>query len=249
MYQRRQFLRLGIVVMSMTSGLCLAQSNNPQYLVMVTQVKPDMLNEWMDIQKNEINPALKKAGIKQRTVSGTLLGNTYEYVSVTPITTMGIFDGQNVIAQAVGPEAAARMLTKLRKCVVSTRTYSLTRLADLSAPPDSPGPITVITRRRVAAGKRQEYEAYIKNDILPLYKKAKAEGKVLGYTVSARGLGSFGNEIGSSVSLAKAADLDKGPALTQMLGREGAAKVAAKGAGLTTVIETVVRQRIADLSF
>ena len=54
------------------SALCLAQPTPPppaRFFVTITQVKPEMLNEWMDIQKNEVNPMLKKAGIKQRTVS------------------------------------------------------------------------------------------------------------------------------------------------------------------------------------
>lgn len=30
----------------------------------ITHVKPDMLNEWLDLQRNEVVPALKKGGAK-----------------------------------------------------------------------------------------------------------------------------------------------------------------------------------------
>ena len=48
---------------------------NPRSLVRITQVKPDMATEWLAIQKNEVNPALKKAGLASRTMLETVLGN------------------------------------------------------------------------------------------------------------------------------------------------------------------------------
>ena len=46
-------------------ALCLAQSDPTanRARVTITKVKPEMLNEWLDLQKNEVMPALKKAGI------------------------------------------------------------------------------------------------------------------------------------------------------------------------------------------
>src|SRR5262249_36991142 len=34
----------------------------------IVHVKPEMLTEWLDLQKNAVVPALKKAGVKTRTV-------------------------------------------------------------------------------------------------------------------------------------------------------------------------------------
>ena len=36
-----------------------------------------MAGEWLAIQKNEVNPALKKAGVESRTMLETVLGNPY----------------------------------------------------------------------------------------------------------------------------------------------------------------------------
>src|SRR5205807_1567214 len=137
---------------------------------------------------------------------------------------------------AGSPQAYARLSEKVRKCITGVHSYVITRLDDLSNPPDpkDPAPITVSTRVRVAPGKMQDYEAFIKSDILPVYKN----GKVL-FTVSRRGLGANANDVTTTTYLTKFADLDNGPALPRLLGREPAAKIMAKGVGLSTLVDQV----------
>ena len=234
------------------SSLCLAQpAGTSRFLVIYTQVKPEMLTEWTDLQKNEVNPALKKAGFTQRTVWQPLFGNTYEFVSISPLDKFALFDGTNVFVRALGVEAAARLSEKTRKCITGQRLVITNRVDDLSLPPDPKNPpmVSLSTRVRVAPGKGPEYENWIKNDILPHYKKAKAEGKLMGYTVGRRSFGSSNSERTQAQYYAKFADLDGGLLLTRMLGQEAVTKLFAKAAGLSTTIETVVRRRVADLSF
>ncbi len=253
--RRSLLLRAGVVVLALASAtLCLAQSTPPpatRLVAIATQVKPDMLNEWLDLQKSEVNPALKKAGISSRTVLATSFGNTYEYVSISPLESFALLDGGSPYARALGPEAAARLTAKLRKCVNGQRTYIINRVSELSIPPDPAAPplVSVTTRVRVAPGKVEDFENYIKTDLLPVYKKAKAEGKIAGYVVSRRSLGTNALERTQTVYFNKFADLDGGPTLTRMLGQEGAGKLLAKSAGMATLIEQVVRRRVADLSF
>ena len=59
-----------IVVLATTlSTYCLAQTPTSGFArVTVTHVKPDMVNEWLDLQKNEVVPALKKAGVEHELV-------------------------------------------------------------------------------------------------------------------------------------------------------------------------------------
>ena len=47
---------------------------------------------------------------------------------------------------------------------------------------------------RPLPGKQDEYLNYIKNDLLPVMKKAKDAGKIAGYTVSLRGVGAATGE-------------------------------------------------------
>ena len=242
--------KAAVLAVSLAS-LCLAQSTPPAPVrssVMYTQVKPEMLNEWMDLQK-ELNVMLKKVGIPRRTVLRPVFGNTYEFVSITPLESFAVMDDASRFTKAVGPEAFARWSEKSRKCINGSRTIVGTSIPELSIPPDSPAPVTTSNRVRVAPGKAQDYQNFIKNEVLPLYKKAKAEGKVLGYSVSRRSFGSNNSEFTVTTYYSKFADLDGGPVLTRMLGQEGVAKLFAKSTGLSTTIETVVRRRVADLSY
>ena len=102
----------------------------------------------------------------------------------------------------------------------------------------------VFSRRRIAPGKMQEYEDFIKTEILPIYKKAKEP-----YTVTRRGLGANNNDVTSISWVNKASDLDAGPPTTRALGAAGAAKLAARTAGLATLVDQVVRRRVAELSY
>src|SRR5258706_13479734 len=95
----------GVVLAASLSTLAPAQpAPTPTlYRYTHTRVKPDMLNEWLDLQKNEVVPALKKAGQTTRTVyvSG-LFGNSYEYVIITPFAKYADFDEGNPMVKALG---------------------------------------------------------------------------------------------------------------------------------------------------
>lgn len=85
----------GVALLASTlSTQCLAQSAAPQFIrLTIMHVKPEMLNEWLDLQKNEVVPALKKAGQTTRSVYHTsLFGNSYEYVVITPFQKYAEFD-------------------------------------------------------------------------------------------------------------------------------------------------------------
>ncbi|MBZ5624550.1 MAG: hypothetical protein LAQ69_38495 [Acidobacteriia bacterium] len=235
------------VLASTFSIQCLAQSATPQLArVTITHVKPDMLNEWLDLQKNEVVPGLKKAGQKTRTVYGTsLFGNSYEFVVITPFEKYAEFDAGNPLTKALGQPASARLGEKLRKCTISSTSYAITRLADLSNVLDGPPPQMLVSARyRITPGKTQDFQNLVKSEILPVYKKAK-----VGLIVSQRGAGANPNDVTMSTVYSKFADMDGGPFLVKQLGQEGANKVNAKFVGIRTLIEVVVRSRVEDLSF
>ena len=230
------------------STIALAQTAPTRWRVTVTRVKPEMLNEWIDLQKNEVVPALKKGGVTARTVYATgLFGNAFEYTIVQPMGKFADFDtpGGGAQARALGPQANARLGEKLRRCVETTNSFMATQQDDLSnlGVSDTP-PIVGYVRIRVAPGKMQEVQSLMKTEVLPIYKKQK-----VGLVVARRGLGANGNDLGISTSYAKFADLDAGGPLVKELGAEGAGKLLAKFTPMTTVIENVIRTRVADLSF
>jgi len=231
---------------------CSAQTATPanqRNLVRISQLKPDMVSEWLSIQKSEVNPAFKKAGIATRTVLETVLGNPYEYVSITPMGNFSELDGDNALVKALGKDAAERLLAKTRRCIDSQTLFVSTRIDELSSVPKNPASIWVTTRYRAAPGMGTDYEAFLKSDVMPVVAKAKAAGKIAGYSVARRGPGADTRDRTTVVYLNKIADMEAGTPLTQMLGADGAAKLAKKGASLSAVVELVVRRRLPDLSY
>lgn len=237
-----------VVVALGLSTLCSAQTAPaPPTMsrVTITQVRADMLNEWLDLQKNEVVPGLKKAGVPSRTVySSGLFGTAGEYVIITPMNKYADFDAGNPLSRSLGAEAAARLAEKLRKCTAGSHSYAITRLADLSNATATPPQGLVSTRVRVTPDKFPMFETLVKTEVLPVWKKANVS-----LTVSRRGFGANPNDITLSSGFGKFAELDAGNPLVRQLGPEGAAKVLGKFAAIATVIEQVVRTRVADLSF
>jgi len=214
--------------------------------VTVTHVKPDMLTEWIDLQKNEVVPALKKGGEKTRTVYATsIFGNAYEYVLISPIEKMAQFDGTSPIVRGLDTPGAARLNDKLRKCVESSSSYMITRLTGISNVPDGPMPDMLVSAHyRIAPGRMPDFENLMKTEVLPIYKKAK-----MGLIVNQRGPGANTSDVTVATAYTKFADMEGGPFLIQQLGAEGAAKLNAKFFGIRNMVEVVVRKRVPELSF
>ena len=246
---RASVVALALILVTLCQAQQPAAPANPQYQVTVVRVKPDMLTEWLDLQKNEVIPAQKKAGVKERVISQTVLGNGFEYAIITPYAGPAQFDSPGANERALGAEAAARLSAKIRQCVDLQRTYVITRFQDLNIPPGN-AVASVTNVRRAAQGKQPEYLSYLRTEVLPVMKKAKADGKIAGYTVATRGAGSANaGEIGITTYYNKFADSAGGNPLVKVLGQEAAAKVNAKGQGLSTAVQTYMRRRVADLSF
>src|SRR3974377_2180724 len=100
--------------------------------VAIVHVKPDMLTEWIDLQKNEVIPAQKKGGLSSRTTYQTVRGNPFEYVTVIPFDKYATFDDPNPMVKALGAEGSARLGAKLRKCIESVQTFTSNSLPELS---------------------------------------------------------------------------------------------------------------------
>jgi hypothetical protein len=219
-----------------------------RYQVSVIRLKADMLTEWQDLQRNEVIPALKKAGIKERQVWTNAVGNAFEYTVLTPFDKWALMDSPGPLVAALGAEAAARLNAKLRRCIEVQRSFMTNRVNDLN---DAAGNALVMRTvvRRIQPGKMQEYQALYRADVLPGLKKAKAAGKMAGSTFSVRGAGAQAGEFTTTEYFNKFADLDAGNPLVAALGQEAVTKINAKAAPLATTVQTIIRRRIADLSF
>ncbi len=175
-------VRAGLLAVCLSpAGASLAQqpaapAATTRYQVTVVRIKPDMITEWIDLQKNEVIPALKKGGVKERTVLQTAIGNSFEYTVLTPYPSFAALDSPPVQVQVLGAEAAARLASKVRKCVDVQRNYLINRVNDLAIPQgDAVASRTIVLRP--PQGKIQDYLAYLRADVQPVMKKAKAAGQ------------------------------------------------------------------------
>jgi hypothetical protein len=242
-----QFRSSAIVLASLLPTLCLAQTAPNRSRVNVIHVKPDMVNEFIELEKNEVVPALKKGGAKSRTVyRTTTFGPGFEFVVVTPFQKFSEFDGDSAQLKALGAAANAKLTDKLRKTIVSVDSYLITQAPDLSntIQNSKPPAMIVTTRYRVSPGKMQDFETLIKNEVVPGFKKAK-----MALNTNHRGMGANPNDVTFTSPMTKYAEMDLGSAAVRALGQDTVTKLGPKVTALATNVETVVRTREADLSF
>ena len=183
-----------------------------------------------------------------RTVWSTVVGNSFEYSIVVPFEKFAVMDGQGLLVTALGAEAAARLNAKLRKCIETQRTYMTNRVINLTLPPGD-ALVSRLVVRRVPQGKTQDYLTYYRAEVFPVLTKAKEQGKIAGSQVSVRGMGAQSNEIATSEFYSKFADLDADSPILAVVGQQASDAINAKGTALATNVQTVLRRRVAELSF
>lgn len=90
---------------------------------------------------------------------------------------------------------------------------------------------------------------FFKNEVMPVMLKAKDNGTFAGLTVTVSGHGGEWGLITLNMYYTEFAPLDGEPPVAKTLGPEGTRALLAKGVGLITPIEWIVRRRVAEVSF
>ena len=246
-----QFTRAALFSLLLAAALAsftFAQTQAPApqfYSVRVTQVKPEMAQEYRAFMQNETIPAYKKGGVKLRNTAVTAtFGPSMEYISVEPVASLKQFDEPAPLLKALGEEGNRTWNAKWLRLIASSRAYLAQFRPDLSiiptpgAPPAKLGLSITVT---VAPGRTAEYESYVKDDLLPIIKKAWAKGVVISKVV----LGGDGSEYHAVIPLDSFDELEKG---SQVAALAGFGKLAAKVAGVVLHSETAVYRYVPELS-
>src|SRR6266487_215028 len=219
------------------------------YSVTLNTVKPERVAEWLEIQKSQTIPMQQKGGIKSRETwqSGAPFGEGNSYGIVTPIDKFATYDMHPLARRILGDGPGRAYQDKLAAMTVSRRTFAVQDRAELSMPPAASAKIVaaILQDVTVISGHAEQYEAYLKNDVLPVLKK----GKVLGTAVSRTVFGGNGNEYHVVTYLESFAEVDKGPAQVQVLGQAAAAALAAKGTPHIANVERTILRYVPDLSY
>lgn len=215
--------------------------------VTVVKVKPDLLNEWLEFQKNETIPMLKKAGAIRRDAWQTgIFGEAGMYAFVVPIENFNQYDGDNPPLRALGADGARAYAEKNRRFIVSSHTYADQTRPDLGYEVKMSGPpkLALLSNVRIAFGKGSDYEALVKSDVLPVMRRAR-----LGYVVSQTVLGGDINEFTTLIFYDTFADIGKGHPFDRILGADGSRQLTAKAVGIVTHVERSIVRYVPELSF
>ena len=223
-----------------------AQTEQGFILVTTTKVKPDMRQEWLDMQKNEVTPAYKKAGVTNYQFwSPALVGDLNEFTTAIFVPNAATFDTPSPIVKALGAEGAERLFAKLRKCTLSTTRILARPRGDLSidAEMTAPPKLMVLTMVNVKPGMAQDYERWVKTELLPGLKKGGQKAYLASSVVYGGPLVTYAN-----VQFVNSfADLDKPTALIAGLGREGADKVMSHST-MVDHVQRTIHQLMPELS-
>lgn len=220
----------------------------PQFLALtIVSVRPEMVTEFQNFMKTTTNPALKKGGMKSREVwqSTTAGGDAFEFVIVAPMEKFAEFDGPSALEKGLGAQGMVAWQAKAGSLVNSVRRYIIRTRPDLShfAKPGPPK-LAVVHSIQVAPNRNSDYENYLKNDFLPVMKKAGVT-----YFVAQTIFGGDANEYVTLTMRDTFADLDKGPVLTQVLGEQGAQQLLLKlPAGTVMKVERSLSRFVPELS-
>lgn len=227
---------------------CLAQNQPaapPRAHITIVRVKPDMAAEYREYLQKDVLPAYQKAGVKERSVwVRAIFGEGFEYAFGTPVENMAQYDGQSPIAKALSPEALTLLGNKRNRMIESSRQFIVQGLPDLSTPPTGNGSpkLAVTLTVNVAPGRAADYEAYVKNDVLPILRKAGGKGRLVSRVI-------LGGDTNQYLTLSLFDSFDEYDKFLQALAKvEGYSKLSAKTAGIVLHRENAVWRYVPELS-
>ena len=246
-----KYVRAAAALLLLCACGAVGAQNNPttQYVVQITQVKPGMGAQWIAAQRDQVNPALKKAGIKSRTVLETVFGPLGEYVSITPLNYAQYDQSPGLLQRTLGQKEGDALAAKLASYVVSNVRYVVTRQDEFNVG-NVDGPIRVTTTYRINPGQGDLYREFMRDRVLPLNKQGAQGGKILGFSTSITGQGSPEPGLWTQTTFLPNVEALGAPGLAaQVLGQPAAALLGRDGAQLRSVVRQTVRRRVADASF
>jgi hypothetical protein len=237
----------GAVALLVTIGLVPgAHAQDGQWMrVDIVQVLPDKLDEYIEIQIEQVNPALQRAGVPYRSSWRTAeFGNTYERLFVTPIANLGDYDTGGPLARGLEPDRLARIRDRVRRCTQSRQSYAIRYHPEMSVEVDNPSGLFLaqVATVQIAPGRQGEWEAFLREN-LPKFRDADV---VFGVYERAFGPGPTSWQIVENHS--SYAALDQPTILERAFG-EQADEVITALSGIVTAVERTVLRYDAELSF
>ena len=218
-------------------------------LVTFVTLNPGMAADYEKFIKDDLMPAQKQGGLQlRRTYSQGAFGEGPMYATFTPVASLSQFDGPSPVVKALGEDGAAQLTQKTAKMIASRRTVLIRTRPDLGLPGDAkaePAPLVLVTELQVAAGRRLEFEAFIKKEVVPVMQQAKVKS----YSVLEVLYGDEAGKFMTALPFDSYDAIGKGHPLQIVLGEEGMKRLEAKAAGIITHLQRHIARYRPELSF
>ena len=164
---------LVLVEAGVGSGLR-AQDASDRLRVDIVRAVPERLNDYIELQLDEVTPGLQAAGIPWRSVWRTAeFGNTYELHIVTPLGELAEYDTGGPLARVMEPDNYQRLIERLRRWTVSRESYAIRYHPELSVESEAAGSryLNRVTTVEIAPGRVGYWTAFLEQR-LPQFRGA-----------------------------------------------------------------------------
>lgn len=238
-------LLAGAILAPGAASVTLAQEETSWMRVDVLQVQPRELDDFIEMQLEEVNPALQRAGVPWRSAWRTAeFGNTYERLFVTPVESLAELDFGGPLARVLEPDRLARIRDRVRRTLSARQSYAVRYRSDLSVESDDVSGLSLawITTLQVAPGRLADWEAFLRENLT----RFRGADVVFGVYERVFGPGPAVWQIVENHS--SFAELDR-PTILQRTFGERADEVAGRLAGVLLSIERSVLRYDPELSF
>ena len=235
------------VVLALGLGLVSgAHAQDTEWMqVDIVNVVPNEFDDYVELQLEEVNPALQRAGVPWRSVWRVAeFGNSYELQLVTPMTSLAQYDTGGPLARVLEPDRRLRLVDRLRRMTVSRKRYAIRYRPDVSVEADEVGGLSLarVTTAEIAPGRSADWERFMTSS-LPTFSGASL---VFGVYERVFGPGPASWLIVENYS--SFAQLEQPSLLVRAFGEEADA-ASAQVAGIVTSIERTVLRYDAELSY
>ncbi len=211
----------------------------------VVNIVPNRLEDYVELQLEEVNPALQQAGVPWRSVWRVAeFGNSYEVQLVTPMSSLAQYDTGGPLARVLPPDRRLRLVDRLRRLTVSRRRYAMRYRPEMSVEADDVGGLSLarVTTLQVAPGRTAQWEDFLLSS-LPKFSDANL---VFGVYERVFGPGPASWLIVENYS--SFAQLEQPSLVARAFGEEAGATTA-RLAGVLSSIERTVLRYDAELSY
>ncbi len=212
----------------------------------VIDVKPDLTSEFGELQAQTMNAQRKGGQAWRETWNVLQFGNPHRVAVLRPLSSFAELDGQTYTIKGAGAEQARAINERARRMIVAQQIYALRGRPDLGFG-KRPEQLTlaVLSTVTVAPGRNAEFEALVKTEVVPAYKKAGEPYLGISQVV----LGGDPNQYLAMTLYPDFAAMQKGNPILRGLGADGFARYNAKLAGVVTKLDYDVVRYNPALSF